>query len=302
MKKRNKNEKIISFFIYAGPLILVLLLLSFTPAIKGIQMSFLKASRTDMSMTFNGLKNYINVLQNPYFYKILLNTICYTSLVIIFGAIIGITIALLLNEKIYGRGFFRAVNIVPWVSPPAVISIIWVWFFGKYSPLNDILIRLDIIKEPIDFLGNLHTTFGPINSPMISIIIVGAWVIYPFIMIMTSAGLQSIPVELYDAALVDGATKRQQIFLITLPLLKNVFTIMFTLTFIWTFQYFNAYLLTKGGPRGSTELLSGHIYIRAFTKGDFGYASAAGIIMMFLMFLPCLYYIRMILKQIKNSG
>lgn len=296
--KKKLIRKIIIYLSFVLPAIIALVLFRFVPVFEGIRLSFLKASMIDNSRSFNGFVNYINVFKNNYFWRVSLNTISFTIVALILSGIIGFAAAFVLNTKMRGRGILRAINIVPWVAPPVVMSIIWTWIYSKYSPINDILLRSGLIKQPFDFLGNISIGAGPLTLPMISVIIVYAWIAYPFIMIMTLSGLQSIPIELYEASQIDGASTSQQLKYITFPLLKPLTIITYTLLFIWTFQYFNMnYLMTRGGPRGYTDVLSTHIYISAFSKFDFGYAAAAGVMMTLMLIIPSIYYINNVLKS-----
>ena len=289
--------------VFLLPVIIALMFLEIYPFTNVIQTSFLKASIMNNSGDFYGFENYKHVLTNFQFWRGLSNTLVFTVVAILLTAILSFVAALLLNVKMKLKGIFRALNIIPWVAPPAMISIVWRWIYStKYSPINDILLRLNIIEQPISFLGNINVGGGPLTLPMLSIIIIYVWISYPFLTLVFLSGLQSISEELYEAAEVDGATQRQKIFQITLPLLKPVILISLTILFIWTFQYFNiSYLVTHGGPRGYTEVLATHIYAQAFEKHEYGYASAAGVIMMLILVLPSFYYIRTTIRQIREE-
>lgn len=293
----------IYILIFAGPLVLALLFLFVYPFFSAIQTSFVKHSIKDMSEAFNGLANYREVFADPRFLPILGNTIVFSVFSILIATVLAFVAALLLNTNMRFKGFIRAVNIIPWVAPPLTVSLVWRWIFhSQYSPINDILLRLNIIDEPLVWLGNTSTGLPPFFTfPMLIIIIIYVWRIYPFLMLVLLSGLQSIPEELYEAAEVDGATFRQKVFSITIPMLKPVLVVSLTIVFIWTFQYFNiSYLVTGGGPRGYTEVLATHIYNLSFLKYNYSAGAVVGVLMMLILIIPSFYFINSTLKQMRE--
>jgi len=302
-KLRHKSDKIFFFTTLISPVIVALVILLVIPFFSAFAMSFRQQSIADMSGGFIGITNYSIVLGSSRFWRVLATTSSYTILSVMLCTLIGFIAALCLHTQTPFKGVFRAINIIPWAAPPAVISIIWTQIYSKaYSPLNDILLRIGIARNQIDWLGFTGQGYTPVNLPLMCLIVVYGWICYPFVMLMILSGLQSIPDELYEAATVDGAKDLQKLAYITLPSLKPFLIIVVTLLFIWTFQYFNLnYMLTHGGPRGYTEVFSIYIYDAAFEKFNFGKASAIGVLMSIILFIPSYYYICIALRQARQK-
>lgn len=302
MIKYTIKKRIIPFF-YLMPLIILLVCFNLYPILSSIYMSFKNISYTDRSGSFAGLNNYLNVLKETRFWRVSLNSFGYTCLAILLVAIVGLFLASLLNRDIPLKQMFRTINILPWVVPPVMIAIIFKWILSKnYSPINDILLKLHILTKPIDWLGSINIGVQPFTLPLISLVLVYVWLAYPFTFVIFLSGMQSISEDIYDAAKVDGASYMKQFFYITLPLLKPVMIVTLSILFIWTFQYFNIiYMLTQGGPRGYTELLSIMIYNDSFKNSEIARAASLGVLMLLFLILPTFYYIRTTYIQIKGD-
>jgi multiple sugar transport system permease protein len=208
-------------------------------------------------------------------------TIVWTILVVSFSGLLGLGTALLLNEEYRFRGIVRSIIIIPWVAPPVVIAYIWVWIYSAgFSPISDFLERVHLISGPIYWLSDLSIKVGPLSFPLLSLVLVGVWAGFPFVAVVFLAALQSIPREVLDAADIDSASSWQKFRHITLPLIAKVGQISILLSTIWTFnQFVYPYLMTKGGPLNFTDVLSVFIYQKAFTDFNFGYATAAAVVM-----------------------
>ena len=195
------------------------------------------------------------------------------------------------------RGFFRAMFLIPWVTPPLVASIVWRFIFSEnFSPINSILLKLHLIKVPVNFLGSTAKFLG-VSEPLIVLTIINVWSIFPFLMVMFIAGLQTVPQEIYEAARMDGAGKMATFWKITVPCIRPVITSSIVLELIWQFNNFNiSYMVTNGGPLGLTKTMAVEVYQAAFTNYRYGYASALSIIMMLIALIPSIFYIRSSLK------
>lgn len=296
-------KKRITPFYYIIPMIILLLSFNAYPILSGIYLSFTNLSYADRSGSFAGLNNYVEVLKGIRFWKVLINSVGYSFLSILLVALVGLFLASLLNRDMPLKRVLRTLNVLPWVAPPAMIAIVFRWLLSKnYSPINDILLKLHILNKPIDWLGNINIGVRPFTLPMICLVLIYVWIAYPFASIMFLSGMQSIPEDIFDAAKVDGASNMQQFFYITLPSLKPVITVTLSLLFVWTFQYFNiSYMLTGGGPRGYTELLSILIYNDSFKNNESSRAASIGILMTLFLILPTFYYIRTTYIQIKGE-
>ncbi|MTI59376.1 MAG: sugar ABC transporter permease [Firmicutes bacterium] len=234
---------------------------------------------------FAGLSNFIKLFQDSEFWGALQRTLIWTVSSVMGKTLIGLTIALVLNQKFKIRGFYRTLILIPWVTPQVVSAIIWRWVYnGEYGMLNYVLIKLGFISEGISWLGHRSTAF-------IAAVINDMWIGIPFMIVVFLSGLQGIPQEIYEAARVDGANKWQQLFEITLPQLKPVFLTGTILSIIWTFNSFNIiWVLTKGGPVNATETLVIKTYKEAFGKFDLGIGGAYAVTTFILLMVFSLFY------------
>ncbi|MER3477892.1 MAG: sugar ABC transporter permease, partial [Leptolyngbya sp. ERB_1_2] len=189
-------------------------------------------------------------------------------------------IALVLNQHFRGRGTVRTIAILPWALPTALIALGWTWIFNdQYGIVNDILMRLGIVENGVNWLGN------PILA-MISVIFADVWKTTPFISILLLAGLQSISNDLYEAQAIDGASPWQSFRTITLPLLMPQVVIALLFRLAQAFGIFDLIsVMTGGGPGGATETVSLYIYSTVMRYLDFGYGSALVVVTFLLLVL-----------------
>lgn len=225
---------------------------------------------------FVGLRNYQYVLKDSVFQRTIINNFVYTFVVVSCKLCLGTIIALLLNKQFRGRGLIRGLLLLPWAVPALVSALTWRWIYDDMSGvLNLILMNLGLIKLPVAWLSNISTA-------MPAVMFVSIWRGTPFFAITLLAGLQAIPVELYEAADVDGATAWQKFRYVDLPGLLSVAGVVTLLATIWTFNEFQiVYVMTGGGPAHATELFSTLAYQIGIGSMRLGQAAAVS-----LMFLP----------------
>jgi multiple sugar transport system permease protein len=273
--------------LFVSPTILLLIIVVFLPIVAGVYLSFQNATAT--TSTFNGLDNYAYLLARSAFWNALGNTITFTAISVTAHFVLGMFTALLVNENIRGRMVFRVSLLMPWVLAPVIVGLTWKWLYDPiYGVLNFVLQQLHIIENPVTWLGNSITALP-------AVLITNAWHGFPFMMVMLLAGLQAIPNEEYEAAMIDGASAWQRFFYITIPNLRYVMMIAITLDTIWQFRTFDVIeVMTAGGPAGSTEILSTLIYREMFSNFRFGLASAIGIVMLAITTLLSLVYLSML--------
>ncbi len=264
------------------PAILIFIMITGFPVLFSITMSFFRWRPTENTNPFVGFNNYLRVFANPTFLLSLRNTFLYAFGGAFFKVLLGLGLALLLNQKFKGRGIARTLLMLPWIVPITASLTSWNWMFdGMYGIFNIILMRLGIITESINFLGQKGVA-------LMCVMTVGIWLGYPQIMVMILAGLQAITVEQYEAAKLEGATPTQVFFRITLPSLSGVMKTAIILSVIWTFNAFNViWLLTRGGPSNSTHVMNTLAYELAFVnmKYDQGAAMSVSILIMLAVFL-----------------
>lgn len=255
------------------PSALVLLLLVALPTATVVALSMQDVGVGETSGRFVGLDNFAWVLSSASFYTALLNTAVW-----VFGSVglemaIGLSIALLLNQSFALRGLARAVVLAPYLIPTVVAVLTWRYMFHDIvGVLNYLLMKTGAIDAPLLWLNSPGTA-------MLSVILVGVWKFFPFVVIALLGILQSIPQEQYEAARIDGASAWQQFWRITLPYLMPVFLLTALLRTIWTFHKFDIiYLLTGGGPLSATTTLPIFVYQKGFTDFEIGKASAVAIV------------------------
>lgn len=245
------------------PSLLILGLVVLFPILRNLASSFMEQNK------FIGINNFLSLFQDERFIGASLNTLLFCIISVPLELILGLAFAIVLHQRFLARGVVRAVSFLPWALPTAVMAVAWKWIFNDtYGVFNDILLRLHIIKEPLAWLGNSGLAF-------FCVILAEVWKCTPFVTIILLAGLQSIPPELYEAISVDGAKPWQRFKLITLPLLKSVLLVVLIFRTIQALGVFDSiWVLTGGGPAGSTEPISLYIYDTVFRYLKFNYASA----------------------------
>lgn len=238
--------------------------------------------------SFIGISNYIYAItQDSLFWVSLKNTLIYSIGTVALSFIVGFSIALTLNKPIAGRGFWRTLFFFPWVIPSVVVSLLFMWMFNaNYGIVNYILLKLGLINEYMRWI------ISP-NLAMLTLIIITAWKLTPFMMVMFLAGLQTIPKEQVEAAIVDGARGIQIFRYVTIPNLREMIMIVTLMGMIWEFQDFTyIWVITKGGPVTATTTWPIYIYKTAFRFFDLGYASSMGVIWMIAILILSIFYIK----------
>ena len=301
MRVRNKLDRYTPVIILL-PAVIGIVVVSVLPSLDAVRMSMFDIQLLKDEHSFVGLQNYITALKDPEFIKVILNTIFFCVVSLFLGAVLAMKIATQLVREYPGKAFFRSIFLSPWVTPPLVTATVWrILLSENFGPVNTVLLKLGVIDQPISFLGSTDQFLGVLSIPMLVIIIINVWSIFPFMMVMFIAGLQTVPKELYEAAQMDGANKRQQFFKITLPSIMPVIQTSVLLEGIWQFNNFNiSYLVAKGGPLNLTKLLAVEVYNQAFANFKYGYASGVSVIMVLIVLIPSVFYIRDSLKSEKR--
>lgn len=224
-----------------------------------------------------GFSNYLEVLKDPLFWGAFKNTLVFTGLSLFFQMTIGFGIALLFNYEFPLKGFLQALIMVPWVMPIMVSGTYFRWTFGDSGFLNNLLISLGWIKEPIRWITSEKLA-------VYSITFANIWLGIPFNYLLLYTGLQEIPEELYESAEIDGAKGWQKVLYITLPCLKPVILTTLVLGCIFTMKVFDlVWIITKGGPGGASHLFTTLSYSLAFDRFQFGKSSAVIILMLLIV-------------------
>ncbi|MBA7484940.1 Trehalose transport system permease protein SugA [subsurface metagenome] len=260
-----------------------------------IYISFLKMNIASSlrGPEFVGLTNYVNALYDIKLWAAIGRTAYITVWDVLVGTSLGLFMALLLNTMLKGRGILRAIVLFPFILPPVVNGLIWKWVYNpNYGFLNGFLYQIGIIRNYQSWLSQPWTALH-------MIILANLWQGTAFAYILYLGGLQSIPLQLYDAAKIDGASRYQTLTRITLPLLLPITLVVVVLKTILTFKLFDLiYVLTGGGPANSTQVITYYIYKKSFDFLEFGGAAALSYILTLLLLIFVYLYYKLLQKEV----
>lgn len=276
-------------FLLLAPTLLVLVALSIYPLIYAISVSLQTGKGVHARWT---LENFARLFSDSFFLSALLHTLVYAAAALTCEFLLGLGLAVLLNNEMRGRGIFRAALLVPMMLPPVVVGVVWRLVLNpNFGAINGTLKGLGINTEALTWTASPRLAF-------LSVIAVDVWQWTPFVFLILLAGLQSIPQEPYEAALIDGSSAWQTFLHITLPLLKPAILIVLLLRTMDLLRVFDQiFILTEGGPGFATETVSLYIYRAAFRFSDFGYAAAMSFVLLLVTNSISLAYIRLLQKQ-----
>ena len=278
--------------LFTLPVIVMMTVLLFVPMGYQLYLALFDTSLKNPKPVFIFLDGYIKMFKDPVTLKVFYNAAVWTVTVVILQFLVGFWAALTLSGKFFGRTILRGFVIIPWVIPGTVAAMIWrLVYDAQLGFLNTILRNLGLMQGYVDWLGTPRLAMG-------AAILVAVWKGFGFSALMYMAGLQGIPMELYEAASVDGTNKIQQFFYITLPSMKNIIGTTLIMTSIWTFNYFEIiYVLTKGGPLNATQIPPTYIYELMFRNFNLGASSRLAVISLIMMGAVSVFYIRNIKKR-----
>jgi multiple sugar transport system permease protein len=284
MKQLNLREYS-DALLFLLPLVLFILIFIFWPTVGTIVTSFYR-DISFLGREFVLYENYVQLFVDAEFIQSFRFTLLFVLVSVPLELLVGMIFALLLNEKIPGRGFLRATVLIPWAIPAAISARTWELIYNyNFGLANFMCLKLGLSTEPINWLGSSLGAF-------ISLVVADTWKTTPFVAIILLAGLQAIPEELYRQARVDRANFVQRFFRVTLPLLKPVIVVALLFRTIDALRVFDIiYVLTGGGPGGATTSLSLYGY-RQFLSGDYGYGSAVSIVLFVVALTLSLLYVR----------
>ncbi|MGB5596223.1 MAG: sugar ABC transporter permease [Crocosphaera sp.] len=251
---------------------------------------------TQLQPIFSGFTNYFRMLGDGRFWQAIWNTSVFTAISVFLELVLGMVVALVLNQAFLGRGIVRTISMIPWALPTAIMGLAWAWIFNdQYGVVNDILQRLGVINIEINWLGDP-------TLAMIALIIADVWKTTPFISIILLAGLQSVPKDLYEAHSLDGAKPWQSFYQITLPLIMPQILIALLFRFAQAFGIFDlVQVMTGGGPAGATETVSIYIYATVMRYLDFGYGAAL-VVITFMLLIAAVALTAILLTKVRQTG
>ena len=282
------NDKAIPYLLLA-PAIAVLLALTIYPLIYSIKISFQTASGAGT------IQNFSRLFSDQFFLSAFAHTFVYAAIALTIEFLLGLGLALLLESKIRGRSVFRALLLLPMMLPPVVVGVVWrLMLNSNFGAINGTLKSFGANTDALTW------TASP-KLAMASVIIADVWQWTPFMFLILLAGLQAIPQEPYEAALVDGSSAWQTFRHVTVPLLKPAILIALMLRTMDLLRVFDhIFIITEGGPGFATETLSLYIYRTAFRFSNFGYAAAMSFVLLLITNVISVGYMRVLQRRETN--
>ena len=284
--------------LFLFPSFLFVAIFSLAPIFESFRLSFYRMILTLpwLGQKFVGWENYLDLLTDPVARHALATTLIFVAVTVPLEVLLGLAVALVINEPFRGRGLLRAVVLVPWAIPSTVASQMWRFIFNdRYGLFNYFL-----------FGDRTELYLAPLADPQLAIaaiMVADVWKTTPFAALIILAGLQAVPDELYEAASVDGAGGWQKFRRITLPMVKPAILLAFLFRTIDALRVFDlVFVMTQGGPADSTNVLQFYGYKKSFAEGMIGAGSAVSVLVFFLSLLFSLLYIRILGARVLRAG
>jgi multiple sugar transport system permease protein len=275
------------------PIALLLLAVSFYPSLSAIWLAMTDASLLRLAQAeFVGLRNFARMAADPMFLDGLGRTLRWDLAVVLSELAIALPIALFLNLNFRGRGVVRAAVLVPYIIPPAVVALMWVYMFdGTFGVANGVMVRLGLIDHYVSWLSEPTGSFVVVVAAMV-------WAGQPLMAIVLLAVLQTIPKELYEAATVDGANAWQAFRRITLPHLMPTILLLLLLRTIWMSNHIDMiFIMTRGGPGFSNYTTAVYSFMLT-SQFEIGYASAVAVALTIVLMTVAVLYVRHLARSV----
>lgn len=276
-------------YLLIAPTVAVLVALSIYPLIYSVRVSLQTGSGEAARWS---LSNFARLASDKFFLEALAHTFIYAVVALTFEFLLGLGLAIMLDRPLRGRSLFRSALLIPMMLPPVVVGVVWRLMLNPdFGAVNGTLKSAGVNTESLTWTASPILALG-------SVIAVDIWQWTPFMFLVLLAGLQAIPQEPYEAAIVDGSSGWQTFCHVTLPLLKPAILIALLLRTMDLLRVFDQiFILTEGGPGFSTETISLYIYRTAFRFSDFGYAAAMSFVLLLFTNFISAGYIRLLQKQ-----
>lgn len=278
-------------WIFLLPGLLILIVFMAYPFGYGVYISMTDAMVGFAGTSFIWFENYRRLLDDPIFQKTVRNTFVYGVGTVPFKLVLGLCLALVLNQTFRFSRLFRAFLLLPWIVPTAISSLAFLMLYnGVMSPISWVLEDWGLIDGSINFLGD------PVNA-IISLCVANIWRGVPFFGISILAGLQAVPDDLNEAAALDGANTWQRFWSVTWPVIRNITLIATLFSVIWTFADFQlVYVLTKGGPANATHVFGTYSY-QTLGYTDIGTAAAISLYMFPILAVLAVILLRYVRRE-----
>ncbi|CAN5846910.1 sugar ABC transporter permease [soil metagenome] len=259
-------------YLLAIPIFLYELVFILYPIFEGIKSSFYQQRNLGAPANWVGLENYSRLIRDEFFWNSMQKTLLFMAGVIVLSIGFGLFSAVVLNRAFFGRSVARGIVTMPWAFPEVPAVLVFLWMLNpQFGVMNVFANWLPWVDQ------NPKWLLDP-DLAMVSVILITAWKGFPFYSLVILAALQTVPQELSEAARVDGATRRQAFFAVTVPCIMPTLLLLVVLASIYAFKQFTiVWLLTGGGPASATDTVVVRIYQTAFRFYDFNYASTIGV-------------------------
>ncbi|WP_324651733.1 sugar ABC transporter permease [Georgenia sp. H159] len=285
-RSRRRRRKAVEPLLYLAPAFIVLALIIGYPLLDVVRTSFMSSSLIRPGQDrFTGLDNFATLFSDPTFWTVTARTAVWAVSAWLLQITLGLGIAHVLAKKIFARGFVRTTMILPWVVPGVLAALIWRFMLDPVQgPVNELLKATGLLDNPPLWLANTSTVL-PV------LILIGAWKWTPFTVVILLAGLQQIPHEQHEAAMMDGASPWQRLWHVTIPGLRTSLALCSLTAISGAINNFNGiWLFTQGGPAGASEILTTYAYRTAFVGFDFGAAGAISMVIFAVMMVLATVY------------
>jgi ABC-type sugar transport system permease subunit len=287
----NQQDALLAFGLIL-PSLLIILGISLQPILSTLYLSVFKGTRgINAEQTFVGLGNYIDLLKDPLFWITIGRTLYFTLVSVGLELLLGLAIAQLIHSHPPGWKFLRTSLIIPWAVPTIVNGTMWRWIYNAdYGALNGLLFQLGIIDKYIPWLTRPAVAMN-------LVILADIWHSVPFIALILQAALATLPLELEEAAAVDGANALQRFLLIRMPLLRPAILVALVIRTVEAFRVFDIiYVITNGGPANGTVTISYLTYLETFSFGHLGRGSALSFLISIFTLAMAFMYIRVLYR------
>ena len=290
--KASKNGISVLFFL--SPTLVIFLTFIIFPVFFSFYLSFQHWNMFSAEQSYVGLENYIRMFGDSEFWEVLKNTLIYTIGTVPFNMVLSLLAAYVLNRKLIGKKIIRTAFFAPVIISPVAAAVIWRWMYDPNFGLINYVLSFFGIKGP-NWLNDP-------NSAMFALILMAVWKTFGINMVLFSAGLQGIPESYYEAAEIDGAGRWSKFWKITIPLLSPTTFFIMVMSIIGSFQVFDiVYVLTSGGPLGSTKVLVFYLYEHSFKFFEMGYASAVAYVLFTILIILTLLQVKYMRTRVYDA-
>ncbi|MBO7537237.1 MAG: sugar ABC transporter permease [Alphaproteobacteria bacterium] len=282
--RSEKKRRNLSNWLFLAPCLFALALCAGWPLLKTIYFSFTDAALDSLNdFQFIGIDNFVNLARDQDWWIAVKNTLVITVVAVPLETIFGMIIALILHKNFKGRGWMRAIVLIPWTIPTIVSARMWLWMLNDvYGIINELLIRVGIIDSPIPWIASNTLS-------VVSIILVDVWKTTPYMALLLLAGLQSLPQDCFEAAEVDSIPFRKIFMKIILPLMKPTIIVAMIFRILDTFKIFDlVYILSSGNSATATMSVFARKHLVDYADVGFGSAAATALLF-FIAFLSVFY-------------